>query len=116
MVGEATQMRESWKEFKEFQRLYLGLVPARAFQDTFRVLGQRPMALVLVFVLLGYLALGVFVGWKSTVDEVIRVVFVVFVPVSIVFLVNLLMAPVRLMKNYERYARDHARLARVLPR
>jgi hypothetical protein len=109
-------MRESWREFKEFQRFYLGLVPARAYQDTIRVLGQQPVALVLVSVLFGYLALGVFVGWKSVVDEFTRNFYVVLIPVGIIFLVNLLIAPVRLMKDYERYARDHARLTRLLPR
>jgi hypothetical protein len=74
------------------------------------------VALVLVSIVFGYIALGVFVGWKSTADEITRAIFVVLVPAGIVFLVNLLMAPVRLMKDYEGYARDHTRLIRVLPR
>jgi len=109
-------MRKSWKEFKEF---YRGSVLPKAWQDTSALLGWKPVALFFpVLYVLGFLGLAMYKGWNFAVDEIVANIFLSFIPVGIaamfVLLVNLGMAPARLMENYRRFERDSTRLALLL--
>src|SRR2546428_858061 len=111
-------MRESWKEFKAF---YGGFVLPKAWQDTCALLGWKPFALIFpVLYFLGFLSLAKYKGWNFAVDEVVANFFLSLIPVGVlavlILLVNVAMAPVRLMKYHQRFARDSTRLARLLPR
>jgi len=110
-------MRKAWNDLKDF---YGGLIFPRAWQDTCAALGWRPLKPVAlmfpVLYLFAFLALAMYRGWNFAVDQVVAAAFLTLIPAMLILLGNLAIAPARLMKDHRRFARDSARLARLLPR